>query len=399
MTMNMSRLPFLAFAGGDDAEALKQFAAAHSIPPECVEAGDIRTATQFLKSNPSPEMLLVEIPSAQEASGLIDALADVCEPDTKVVITGHVNEYSFYCWLTEIGVFSYLLKPLTPAMVEGVYQKAHAPVAEVGKLEKPKAKVIAVTGARGGVGASTIALNLAALLAEYTSLHIALVDVDPQDGCLALQLDVEPSRGLREALERPERIDDLFVERVMHKVSPNLSVLCAEESMQDKINTHEQTSKNLMNEVRSKFDVVVLDVPRNPTGLAKQCLKEATQVVLVADMSLPSLRDVLRISDAMRETLGLPQPLVLANRVGAAPKQELRKEDFEKGIGTALAASIAYAPDVFMGVGLPVGVVKHKQHAAAKALHAFAGELEPSAKPVEEKRRSLFWFLDKSGKD
>jgi pilus assembly protein CpaE len=343
--------------------------------------------------------LLVEVPSAQEASGLIDALADVCEPDTKVVIIGHVNEYSFYCWLTEIGIFSYLLKPLTLQMVEGVYEKAQAPAISVASAEKPKAKVIAVTGARGGVGATTIALNLAGVLAEYSGLRIALVDVDAQDGCLALQLDVEPSRGLRDALERPERIDGLFVERVMHKITPNFSVLCAEESMQDKVQLHEQASKNLMQELRANFDVVVLDVPRNATGLARQCLKEATQVVLVADMSLPSLRDVLRISDVFKESLGLPQPLVVASKVDAAPKHELKKEDFEKGIGMELAASIAYAPDVFMGVGTTVGVVKSKQHAAAKALHVFAGTLVPEAKPAEEKPKSLFSFLDKRGKD
>ena len=390
------KLPFIAFAGADDLPALQQFAQAHNIAPECVQPGDIRTATEFLSKNPSPQLLLVEIPSAQEAAGLIDALADVCEADTKVVIIGHVNEYSFYCWLTEIGIFSYLLKPMSVAALEGMYQKSLTPAAPVAAAEKPLAKVIAVTGARGGVGATTIALNLAGIIAD-AGVNVALLDTDMQSGSIALALDVEPSRGVREALERPERIDDLFVERVMHKISPHLSVLCPEESLQESLNIHEKSAAALMQEVRSKFDVVVIDVSRHADAFARKCLACATQVVLVSDLTLPCLRDALRVGDLLHDTLGLPFPLVVTNRIGLA-KQELKPDDFEKGINAKLTARIPFAPDVFMSVGAQTPVVAQKQHAASKALYAFASELVPEVKPIAEPEKSLLGFLGKTKK-
>ena len=390
-----SQHPFLAFTSAAEQEVLLQFAQAHHFAPECAQPGDIRTATEFLGKNPSPPLLLVEIPSAQEAPALIDALADVCEAGTKVVIIGHVNEYSFYCWLTEIGIFSYLLRPLTLQALEGMYAKSQTPAAPATAVEKPLAKVIAVTGARGGVGATTVALNMAGIMADH-GVNVALVDTDLQSGSIALSLDIEPTRGLREALERPERIDDLFVERVLYKLDPHLSVLCPEEPLQDVLTIHEKAASVLMHELRSKFDVVVLDVSRFADSFAKQCVAGAAHVVLVADLTLPSLRDVLRVGDMLHDALSLPAPLLVANRVGIA-KQEVKTDDFEKGLNAKIAASVAFAPDLFMSTGAQVPAVAQKQHAASKALQTFVSTLVPEVKPPAAKE-SAFSFIGKSKK-
>src|SRR5437868_694183 len=99
--------PFLAFASDrEDRETLKAFVSGHQWSDSCIYEGNIASAAQYLKSNPSPVLLLVEIPSANEAPALLDRLADVCDPDTKVITIGAINEYSFYCWLTEIGISS-----------------------------------------------------------------------------------------------------------------------------------------------------------------------------------------------------------------------------------------------------------------------------------------------------
>lgn len=391
--MAAKRPDFLAFAGADDSAALKAFAALHGWDASSIHEGDIVSATEFLKANPSPHILLVEVPSREAAPGLIDALADVCEPGTKVIITGHINEYSFYVWLTEIGIFNYLLKPLNAAALEGVFQKAQAPAAPAGITEKPPATVIAVAGARGGVGASTIALNLAGIIAENPALRVALVDADPQDGSIALSLDIEPSRGLRDALERPERIDGLFIERVMSKLGANLSILSAEENLHDKINTHDDATRSLLAELQERFDVVVFDVGRLPSAFSRQCLLVSNKILLTADLSLLSLRDTLRLSDLMREHFKLSAPLMVANRVGLASKQMLAVEDFEKGVSAKFTAQIPFAPELFMEVGAFIPAVKNKTHAAGKPLRALAAQLVPQAgKPAakESKGFSLF---------
>lgn len=386
MSSPVAHLPFLAFVrDAGDVEVLKQFVATHGWPETSVVAGDIKTAAEHLKSNPSPTTLLVEVPSAQEAPALLDALAEVCDPDTKVIIIGGINEYSFYCWLTDIGIANYMLKPLKAEALAATYVRAQTSGQAQTKVEKPPAKVITVMGTRGGTGESTIALNLAGIIAETTKKNVGLVDIDPHEGSLGLALDLEPSRGFREALEKPDRIDALFIDRVVSKPHKYLSVLSAEETLQEQVNVHEQAADALLKELRAKFDVVVLDIPRHITAFSSKCLAQADYAVLVAEPSLASLRDTLRLSDLYRDTLKIKPPIIVLNRVGLAAKHEVKLADFEKGVNAKVAASVPFAPDIFMPVGREIAALKHKAHAAVKPLYQLAQQLLPEVKSPEAK--------------
>jgi len=372
---------FLAFAtDGKDIETLKAFAAAHQWSDAGIHQGDIKTAAQFLKTNASPVILVVEIPSAAEAPALLEALADVCDPGTRVIAIGTVNEYSFYCWLMDIGIFSYLLEPLTQPMLETAYLKSVEPSSAQARTGKQPGKVIAVMGTRGGVGTTMVALNLAGIIANLSKKQVALADIDPQEGSIALALDIEPSRGLRDVLEKPDRIDSLFIERVMHKPVKNLSVLSAEESLHERINVHDSAAETLLRELRDKFDVVVIDIPRHLNAFSRACLKQAEHVVLVTELTLLSLRDALRLGDLMRESLKMKPPVVVANRLGFALKQEMQAADFEKGINAKLSHRISFTPEVFMQISSDIPAIRHKAHAAVEPLYALAGKLVPEAK-------------------
>jgi len=393
-----SKPPFLAFAkDGADIGKLKEFAKTHEWGESCVLHGDITTAAEYLKTNISPVLLLVEITSAEAAPSLLDALADVCDPDTKVIIIGTVNEYSFYCWLTEIGIFSYLLRPFAIETLEATYQKSivSAPVATAVEVKKP-AKVIAVIGARGGVGASTIALNLSGIFAEYSEQKIALVDIDPQEGTLSLMLDIEPARGLRDALEKPDRIDALFIDRVMSKPHKNLWVMSAEEPLQERINISDQTAENLIAALKDKYDVIVLDVPRQLTQFSRDCLKKTDAILLVAELNLQCLRDVLRLSDLIHENLKNPLPLVVANRVGIAPKNEISAGDFEKGISLKIAEKIPYNTDIYMQISSDIPAIANIKNTDVQPLIELARQLLPEMPLLEkDSRKDFFAFLKK----
>jgi len=375
-----AKLPFLAFASLGEVAVLRAFANSQGFDASCIHEGDIASATLYLKEHPSPDVLLVELPSAEGASSLIDALADMCDEGTKVIITGHINEYSFYCWLMDAGIFSYLLKPLTPVMLADAYRKSQAQHAQALAPERTQAQVIAVTGSRGGVGASTLALNLAGYVA-HQGKRVALIETDPQDGSIALSLDIEPSHGIREALERPERIDGLFLERVFTKIGTHLHVLSAEESLQEMLSPHEQAFAMLLAALKEQFEVIVFDVPRQRAGFSQQALSATNQVVLVSDASILGLRDTLRISDMLRQVLKLPAPVVVVNKLGFAPKQALPLADFEKGVGMKAAAAIAFAPELFMSLGVDIAVVKMPAHAASKAVAHVAEILLPEIVP------------------
>jgi pilus assembly protein CpaE len=377
---NSISTPFLAFAtDAKDIDTLKRFAETHNWPDGMVNQGDIRTATEFLKNNGSPGLLVVEIPSGMQAEiqPLLNALAQECSPDTKVIVLGTINEYSFYCWLMELGISSYLLKPLNDQMLETAYSKTTAQPAPVAVQAKKPGKVIAVLGTRGGVGSTTLAINLAAIIAEAGEQNTALVDIDPQKGSIALALDIEPSKGFREALERPDRMDALFIERAMHKHSKHLSILDSEETLHDRFTIHDLAGDMLLKELKDQYQVIVLDMPRHLNNYTRQCLGHAAQAVIVTELTLAGLRDTLRLWDMMRENYQSIESVIVANRVGMAVKHAVKDADFEKGINGKVQYRVSYAPDIFMPIGPDIASLKSKTHAAIKPLYALAAELLP----------------------
>lgn len=402
MANSVSSQPFLAFTGdAADLGTLKKFAATHGWPDSCITQGDIRTAAAFLKDNPSPPLLLVEIPQASEAQAQLNALAEVCAPETKVIVVGTVNEFSFYNWLMEIGISGYLLKPLSDAALEGAYAKAMAPpVQHVASTKKP-GKVVAVMGVRGGVGSTALAINLAGVIAENGKLSTALVDLDPQDGSIALMLDMEPSKGFREALEKPDRIDPLFIDRVMQKHGKYLSLLSSEETLQERVAAHESAADILLAELRDKFQVIVLDLPRHLNSFARKVLAKTDEVVLVSELTLPSVRDTLRLADLTRELMK-KTPAIVVNRVGLG-KHGVAPADFEKGVNAKINYSIPFAPDIYMQVGSDIPAVKSKSHAAIKPIYDLAAKLFPEAKIAaakpEKTSGGLFKFGSKGKKE
>lgn len=161
--------PFMAFSADSDSIAvLKQFATAHGWAEDIIHTGDIDTAAEFLKSNHSPKVLFIDVTTtADKVAASLDALADVCEPGVKVIVSGKINEYSFYCWLVDTGISNYLLKPFKLPALEAAYQKAleiSTLTAAVPEETKKDANVITVIGSRGGVGATTVCVNMAWIL-------------------------------------------------------------------------------------------------------------------------------------------------------------------------------------------------------------------------------------------
>ncbi len=388
------KAPFLAFVTQEaDVATVKKFAEARRWSENCVQQGDIKTATEFLKNNPSPSLLLVEVPSATAAPELLSVLADVCDEDTQVVVTGNINEYSFYCWLTEIGIFSYLLKPLTLETLDQTWEKAYKQLGN-SLSDQNKGKFIGVMGMRGGVGASSIALYLATLIAENKTLKVGLVDMDPQDGSISLLLDLEPSKGLREVLDRPDRIDGLFLDRVMQESGHGFKILSAEEPIVERMQLTEPTQEALLRELGTKFDYIILDLPCNDSSSYRKCLQSCNHIVAVTDYSLLGLRDCLRINDLFRDYLHLAPPLFVANRVGIAPKLEMKPEEFAKGLGAKIEHQIPFAPDVFMSISAELPGLKTKSPALKVLRELVDTFITPEVVPEEKsQKKPLFGWM------
>jgi pilus assembly protein CpaE len=387
-----SKVPLYAFvADSGDVETLKAFAASKNMPATNILQGDISTAAEFLKSNGSPTVLVIEITTAKDAPDQLNALAEACDPDTKVIAIGTVNEYSFYCWLMELGIASYLLKPLKQDALESAWAKAVEPPQTVAGKVKDPAILTGFIGARGGVGATTISVLFTALLAQATGKKTAVVDLDPHDGSVSLLLDVDPSRGLREALEKPDRIDSLFLDRAMHKTEMGFHVLSAEEPMHAPVHYNDHAADTLLKELKNQFDFVVLDLPRQVTGFTQPFLAACNHKFVVTEMTLQGLRDSLRLSDLFRDYLRITPPLFVANRVGLAPKHEMGDAEFKKGLSSDITYHVPFSPDFFMQIGNELESLKNKKAPAYKILQQMVTSVIPVVEEEgkEEKKKGF----------
>lgn len=336
-------LAFVRDAGS--ADAVRQLMVERGISDYRIETGDVADATQFLQTNPSPQVLLVEIGDADTAPAQLDALADGVHPSCKVIATGRTDTLRFYQWLLGLGIQEYVLAPFTAAQLGAAIDKGHAaPAAASGPKVK---KLIAVIGARGGVGTTTIATNLAAIFALEQKLPTALVDLDPHFGSVALGLDLEPGRGMRDALEKPDRVDGLFLDRVLLRPYPELAILSAEDALHEPIHAQENAGPMLFTALAEKFNILVVDVPRQMTPLTRHVLAHADATIIVAEPQLIDLRDALRLKDLLVDQLKRPAPLLVLNREGLAAKQELPVKDFTKHFGSAPAAELKLLPEAY----------------------------------------------------
>lgn len=388
-------------------KATRAYLKQQGITDASVENGNAGDAAEYLKNHASPEVLLVEVPSAKEAPPLLDALADVVNPVTKVIVTGKVDTLSFYQWLMGLGIHEYLLEPFTDAQLKAALDKGVSkPVAKA--EEKPTQKrLIAVIGARGGVGATTVATTIAAILAKEMKLPTGLIDLDPHFGSVALSLDLEPGRGLRDALEKPDRIDGLFLERVTIKPFPNLAILSAEEQLAETIGAQPNSGEVLFHALKEKFPLLVVDLPRQVSPLTRHVLQIADHVLIVVEPTLLCLRDALRIKDLLVDTLKRPTPMLISNQEGLNVKNELPKKDFTKHFGAEAAAHVPFLPEAASSMTKGETLLANAKLAASLGslrdlAHKISGEQAPvdTAKGAEKKKpeaKSKLGFLAKKG--
>ena len=335
-----SRAPFLAFACDDGSvEALRPIAAELGWPTENVYKGGLRNAVQTLSVTSSPHVLFVDLAESSDPLGDINGLAEVCEPGTIVIAAGQVNDVRLYRDLLASGIQDYLLKPLHPDAVRDALGQAqamlNAPKPVEVSLDRPHCSV-AVIGSRGGAGASTVATSLAWLMSERGKRATALLDLDVHFGTGALALDLEPGRGLTDAIENPSRIDGLFIERAMVRASDKLSVLSAEAPISAPVITDGAAFYQLQEEMRAAFEATVIDLPRSMLVQHPHLLADINAAVLVTELTLASARDSIRLLSYLRSNAPQVQVTVLANRVHAGAQPEISRKDFEGSIERAI---------------------------------------------------------------
>jgi pilus assembly protein CpaE len=351
-----------------------------------VMQGGAKEAVDYLAAGAPPKILVVDVSDSNKPlSAMLPIIAAFAE-DTRVIAIGALNDIELYREMIEAGISDYLVKPVTDKVMSTAIERAQQRKAAAAiAASEPEAKVVpdagkrslvAVMGTRGGVGASTVAMNLAWLMANDHKRDTMLVDLDLQGGTIALALDVEPSHGLREVLDNPARIDSLFVTSVATKFADRLHVLAAEEAVDDEVHYNTSAVSLLLDELKKTTTAVIVDLPRNAPGARAVVLAAATEIIIVTDLTLAGLRDAIRLHTMVQQVAPSARVLFVANRDGGR-EGTVSKAEFEKALGKSIEFILpedAKANQTAANAGKPV--------TAAAANSKVSGALKQIAKSI-----------------
>jgi pilus assembly protein CpaE len=363
-----------------------------------IGVGTVTDAIRVLSLMATPQHVVIDLSGAADPLAGIEALADVCDDGTRLIAFGDLNDIDFYRQLIGCGVDEYFVKPVAADMVAAALQRLHRLAAKPPAAEKDRklGRVVAVVGARGGVGATTVAVNVAWLIAHEMNMRTALVDLDLYFGTCALALDLEPGRGFREALESPERIDGLFVERAMVRESERLFVLAAEDDLESSQAFDPAALAVLVDHLQRDFDCIVFDLPRFAARTQVALLPSPLSMVVVSDPTIAGMRDTLRLGKALRRSAPAADFRVVLNRCGVVKGGELDRKEFERDADVTVNCMISFdikGAAASAGAGKPLAKVVPRSTAAQclKQLSQHLSGVDAAARP-----RSRFMQLLKT---
>lgn len=339
-----------------------------------VQMGGIPGAVEQFHDAPTPNLIIVEC--LQQRDALFESLgrlAEVCDPSTKVVVIGKVNDISMYRELIRQGINEYLVAPLNPIQViESVitlYVDPDTP---------PIGRNIVFVGAKGGVGSSTLAHNVGWCISEHLKEDTTIVDLDLSFGTTGLDFNKDPSQGVADALTSPDRVDDVLLDRLLVKCTERLSLFTAPGTLDRDFDLDPAAFESVLDIVRKMVPYAIIDLPHVWNAWSKSVILSSDEIVMVATPDLASLRNVKNLYELIK--LARPndtKPRLLLNQVGVAKRPEIPQNDFVEAIGLEPDVVIPFEPQLF-GTAANNGQMLSEVSASAattKELKNFAARL------------------------
>jgi pilus assembly protein CpaE len=321
-----------------------------------VREGSIDTALALSEWPRDLDLLIVDLATSHDPVADSAALKTALPGSCMVIGVGRINDVALYRDLMAVGFNDYLSLPLAEGAMGRAVDRAlelrdrgAGPVANAAK-SATKPRTLSVIGARGGVGATTLAVSLASMLGSRLQEEVLLIDFDLHYGSLMLALDLEAIDALREALDQPDRIDALFIQQVAQKKSELLYAIGAEEPPGGGFQARPHAASDFLRSVHRRFRWIVADVPRGDPVIQRQVMEASTDIVLVTDLSLPGVRDAMRLQQLAHDvapnarlhlvTGGVLDPRRSAVKVADLERTMKRKVDCQlpADVPSALAA-------------------------------------------------------------
>jgi pilus assembly protein CpaE len=309
-----------------------------------VHMGGIATATEFYQSAPTPNLIVLE--SRREPRELLDSLHQLaahCDPSTKVVVIGHYNDVWLYRELIRSGVSEYVVAPISMADIVGVIAGIF-----VDPESEPLGRSLAFIGAKGGVGSSTIAHNVAWTISSLFKSETVVADLDLPFGTANINFDQDPAQGIAEAVLAPERIDEVYLDRLLAQCAEHLSLLAAPSTLDRIYDLEPDAFTHLVDTAQRSAPLLVLDVPHVWNGWTRSTLMQADEVVITASPELANLRNTKNLVDTLKKLRPNDQPpRLIINQAGMPKRPEITAADFAEPLGITPMAVIPFDPQLF----------------------------------------------------
>ena len=295
-----------------------------------IQMGGMAAAIEAYRTAPTPNVIILETEGRNDILAGLDQLATVCDAGTRVIVIGRINDVTLYRELVRRGVSDYVIAPVTAIdVVRSVCGLFSAPEA------KAVGRIIAIVGAKGGVGASTIAHNVAWAIARDLALDSVVADLDLAFGTAGLDYNQDPPQGIADAVFSPDRVDTAFIDRLLSKCTDHLSLLAAPATLERVYDFGAEAFNSIFDTLRTSMPCIVLDIPHQWSGWTKRALVGADDILIVAAPDLANLRNTKNLFDLLKASRPNDRtPLYCLNQVGDAEaagnqRQRIRQGDRE----------------------------------------------------------------------
>ncbi len=354
-----------------------------------VQMGGVVGAIESFQSSPTPNVIVIETASQNEyLLEKLNELAELCDPGTKVIVIGQYNDISLYRELISRGVSDYLVVPLNVITFVKVLSNIYSSGASAAI-----GKVIAVMGAKGGVGASTVAHNLAWHISNRLDLSAAIIDLDLPFGTAALNFNHDPSTGISDAIYAQHTPDEALIDKLLIKCTDKLNLFATYATLDRAYDIPEDGLDAIMDSLRSMIPNIILDIPHIWTSWSRRVLISADEVIIVAVPDLANLRNTKSLLDVLRQERRFDSnPRFVLNFTNMPKRPEISPEDFAHALDLEPQINIAFDPKFFgtaANNGQMLGELDSK-HPAAVSMMELASRICGRMEPKVVKKNGLF---------
>ena len=359
-----------------------------------VHMGGIETAIGFFRGAATPNLLILESKEKpKELLSQLRRLAEYCDSSTRVVIIGHYNDVPLYRDLIRSGVSEYVVAPIGVSDLIGVISQIF-----VDPEAAPMGRSIAFIGAKGGVGSSTLAHNIAWSISSLFKSEVVVADLDLAFGTANINFDQDPAQGIAEAVFSPERVDEVYLDRLLAQCAEHLSLLAAPSTLDRVYDFDAEAFAGIIDTAQRSAPLLVLDVPHVWSGWSRNTRVKADEVIITATPELANLRNTKNLIDMLKKLRpNDPPPRLILNQVNMPKRPEISAADFADPLGVVPMASIPFEPLLFGNAannGRMIGEMDAK-HAVVQHFNEIAHVLTGRGEPKVKKKANLGSIIER----